>query len=279
MTGTDGRGAPASGRTRGAQPPGRAESRVAYPFIPLTDVKEMLHLIKGQGGRYRFDGLADALGQVKSSGAFRGRTGAGRMYGTVETEGHELVLTDLGRRACSPETEAAALAEAFLRVPLHQALYTRYARNGGKLPVESVIEADMMALGVPEAQVKIIRRVFLRSAETAGYFHAGKDRLSRPLPADGEAAGGIQDPVETKDAGTDAGREGPDAGMTLQHEWLRVLESKLPPEGEQFPRKQRQRWLELARVYIDLAYPDDEEPDVPSVSHNGIGVAHPAPRV
>ena len=236
----------------------RDQARIAFPFIPLSDVVKMVQAIGLRGGRCRFDDLADALGQRKTSGAFRGRTSAGRMYGAVETVGSELELTDLGEAMCSPDPEGDTLAQAFLRVPLYEALYARYAAESGKLPAREVLEADMMRLGVPAKSVELARRAFLRSAEFAGFFRSGRDRLIRPAPmSDSIAPRQIATPEPTEPA------VGPpaEAAPMAEHPLIQGLMAKLPPEGERFTPRQRQRWLDTAKAALDLMYAGDDEDD------------------
>jgi hypothetical protein len=46
--------------------------------------------------------------------------------------------------------------------------------------------------------------------------------------------------------------------------------AKLPPEGERFTPKQRQRWLDAAKVNLDLIYAEDDEEPTPTASLNGV---------
>lgn len=278
MTGTEFSSRTAGG-VRSPLVPGRPKPGYAYPFIPLTDVIEMLHLIKAQGGRYTFERLAAALRQSKSSGAFRGRTAAGRMYGTVETVGNQLVLTKLGERICSPASAAEALAEAFLRVPLYEALYARYSPGGGMLPNDSEVEKDMMDLGVPEARVKMVRRVFMRSAETAGYVGSDRDRLVRP----GMEAGNITGNASADVASAPEAKEPPAVphGETVpiaEHPLIKMLVAGLPPAGTKLPEGQLRRWLAAAESGLKLIYdvtPEDPAPSANGYSASGVAVGHP----
>jgi hypothetical protein len=276
---TSARGATASRHAGARARSGRAP--VPFPSAGLKGAIEMAQVICDHDGRWRFDHLAEALNMNKDAGAFRYRTAAARMFGFAETDGSEFVLTEFGRRACSPATAAAAMEEAFLRVELYNRLYQRYAPNGGRLPTDDVLCKDLELLGVPEQRVKVARQVFLRSAEAAGFFGSGRDRLIRPSGIDNAnaTAGAGQRRSEPKDQAAEPppAPQGKDGGLVTEHLWLQVLESKLPAEGEPFPRKQRQRWLELARVYIDMTYPDDEgeAPDA-TASHNGSGQGYPA---
>jgi hypothetical protein len=249
----------------------RGEAGAGYPYIPLKDVAEMARVIEVRGGKCRFDELAVALNQTKTSGAFRGRCSAGRQFGVVQTDGSELVLTDLGRRMASRDTEADALAEAFLKVSLYESLYARYAAEGGRLPPEAVIEADIARLGVSPQWAARARRVFIRSAETAGYFRSGRDRLIRPsVAADGtikpEDAGSPrpQKPSRTSHA---------EAVPVSKHPLISGLVDQLPPADEGLSERELKRWLNTAEAVMRLIYAIDEGAPAPQPDANLNGAA------
>lgn len=247
----------------------------AFPFVALKGVIEMAEVLGPAGGRCQFNDLAELLGQTKTSGAFRGRTMAGRMFGVTETEGSEVVLTELGRRICSPDTAADARADAFLNVPLYKALFNRYAADGFKLPPAQVVESDMMRLGVPDTRVAVARQTFMRSAETAGYFRSGHDRLIRPAPMSGSIT---PRNVGMPERAEPAAEPPAEAAPMAEHPLIQGLMAKLPPEGDRFTPRQRQRWLDTAKAALDLMYAgeDEDDPDVPVASMNGAAVRHPA---
>jgi hypothetical protein len=63
-----------------------------------------------------------------------------------------------------------------------------------------------------------------------------------------------------------------------EHSLIKGLVAKLPAEGERFTPKQRQRWLEAAKVNLDLIYAtDDEDEPVAEPSPNGVATAQPQP--
>lgn len=244
--------------TRGTRrQPGRRAEHEPFPVAPLKDVAKMARVIDGRGGRCRFDELAAALEQKsKSSGAFRNRTAAGRMFGAVKTEGGELVLTDLGQRMASPSTEGEALVDAFLSIRLYESLYVRYAADGNKLPANDVIEDDMIRLDVPPHNAQKARQVFLRSAEDAGFFRAGRDRLIRPSAAStGPAAGTIASmqvhPPEPREAIQAPRAEAvPVAEHWLVKGWL----TELPPRDEPPTPAQFRHLLETLRMNLETLY-------------------------
>jgi hypothetical protein len=250
----------------------RQRSDIPFPYIPLADVVTMLNVVEKRGHRCQSAEVAGDLDQQMTSGAFRSRLSAGRMFGVIETVRGEVSLTDLGLQVCYPETQHAALAEAFLNVPLYKKIYEKYA--GGRLPGAQGIEQEMVRMGVPAKQVPKARQVLIRSADTAGFLGSGRDRLVRPstssLPSVPNGA-----PVPTEPQAPQA-----EAVPMANHPLIAGLIAKLPAEGQRFTPKQRQRWLDAAKVNLELIYAvddDDDEALVPEPTPNGLATAQPQP--
>jgi hypothetical protein len=246
-----------TGAARGVGYPARrrVQPGTTFPIVPLKDVIEMVRLIDSSGGSCRFDDLATALHQVSSSGAFRGRTAAGRMYGAVETVGGELILTDLGRRITSPQSQADALAEAFLNVELYEKLYQRYAVDGGKLPMNQVIDDDIARLGVLPQRASKARQVFMRSAETAGYFRSGRDRLIRPSTPSSTAVGTIASMQAHSSELRDTAEAPPAAAAPTAEHWLvKALMAELPPREKPPTPTQLKHFLETFKMNLETIY-------------------------
>jgi hypothetical protein len=240
----------------------RQQTAIGFPYIPLHDVVIMVLAVEARGHRCLVEELAIDLKQQMSSGAFRSRLSAGRLFGVIETVRRDVSLTELGRRTCYPDTQPEALAEAFLNVPLYQKIYEQFA--GNKLPPDQGIEGVMRRLGVPHKQVQKARQVFSRSAEMAGYFGSGRDRLIRPP--------GSKVAVEPSSA--PAPRERPGAGAEAvpmgDHPLIAGLVAKLPAEGKRFSPQQRERWLLAAKVNLELIYATDDDPDPETLAAGGV---------
>ena len=233
---------------------------MGFPIVPLKDVIEMVTLIARNGGVRGFDDIADDLGQVRSSGAFRGRTAAGRMYGAVETVGGELVLTELGRRMASPPTQAEALAEAFLNVELYEKLFHRYEPDGGRLPAIKLLDNDVALLGVLPQRAEKARQVFMRSAETAGYFRSGRDRLIRPTTGNGTssfvaAPGSIASMPAQPPEPAEAPHVSSAEAVSVGEHWLvKALVAELPPRDEPPTPAQLRRFMDAMRINLEIIY-------------------------
>lgn len=252
----------------------KARSEMTFPISQLKDVIPMTRLIDRRGGRMRFDDLAAALEQQRNSGAFRGKTAAGHLFGAVETVSRELVLTDLGRRMASPDTEADALAEAFLNVPLYRALFDRYAADGGKLPMIRDIDIDMERLNVSRP-IKA-RQVFLRSAETAGYFRSGRDRLIRPSTASSSTTAGT---IANMQAHSPELRDAAEvfhvkAVPVAEHSLVKALIAELPPRDEPPTSAQLRQFVDTFKMNLEFIYGIRiEEGEKPAAQPNLNGAA------
>ncbi len=77
----------------------------------------------------------------------------------------------------SPQARQARIT-AFLNVPLYRRLYENY--KGRNLPPDPGLEQAIVNLGVSAKQKERARQVFQRSANYAGFFNQGRNRLILP---------------------------------------------------------------------------------------------------
>jgi hypothetical protein len=250
----------------------RERSAVAFAYSPLSEAVEVVRAVERRGHTCTVDELAAELNQQMTSGAFRNKISAARLYGVIDVSRQVVTLTDIGRRIISPDTHAQALADAFMHVPLYRLLYDQFA--GNNLPPDQGIEAAMRRVGVPEKQTVRARQILFRSAETAGFFSAGRNRLVRPagssLPTEPHAGPGTGD--------RNRGSSGAETVPMAEHPLIKGLVAKLPPEGERFTPQQRRRWLDAAKVNLELIYAaDDEDADPTPASLNGVASVQPQP--
>ncbi len=182
----------------------RVRSQIAFPYVDLDAAQEVADAINANGGsRGDLSALAGWMRHDSvSSGAFRNKIGAARMFGLVEKQKDTVLLTPLGRRSVDPTQREAARAEAFRRVPLYGSIYKAF--EGGLLPDPAGVEEEMRRLGVPEKQTDKARQAMMRSAEQAGYFASGKDRLTTPSVLFQD---GTPEPTSEAEQDSDEGRE------------------------------------------------------------------------
>lgn len=239
-------------------------SRIAFPYSDLATATELVRTVhENHGPSCDLAQLAGLLGSTVDSGAFRSQVSAARMFGLIERRSKLAVLTDRGDAVVDPQRSDAAKIDAFLAVPLYRRLFDDF--DGKLLPPDAGLEAAIRGLGVTEKSVSRARQAFQRSADTAGFFKMGRNRLVRPpsvapddtaLPPDHERSG--PDPDEPEDHVRDA-----TADPLLRGVW-----SKLPATGP-FPSSRRKQWLALAELALDVVYGPDSEDPQSSKSANG----------
>jgi hypothetical protein len=157
---------------------GRIRSTIAFPYTPLADAEQVAHALHDRGGTAAMDELAAQLNQVISSGAFRTKVATARTFGAASVRRGQATLTDLGRRLVDSSKVDQARVDAFLTVPLYRKVYDEY--KGHTLPGPEGLENAMARFGVSPKQTEKARQAFQRSAEQAGFFRQGSDRLVSP---------------------------------------------------------------------------------------------------
>ena len=237
---------PAEGTAGGATV---RRSRIAFPYSDLSAAAELARTVhENHGPGCDLAQLAGLLKSTTSSSSFRSQVSAAKTFGLIERRSKSAILTDRGAAIVDPQRSDAAKAEAFLAVPLYRHLFDDF--DGKLLPPGAGLEAAIRRLGVTEKSVSKARQIFQRSAETAGFFRMGSNRLVRPPsavtespgppPADSRSDAAVRDPGDhSEDATTDP--------------LLRGVWSKLPPKGP-FPPDRRTQWLELAKLALDVVY-------------------------
>jgi hypothetical protein len=248
------------GASEGAAKGEREQSSILFPYLDLDAAVEVAKAIYSRAGlgSCSFDELAAEMMQTLS-GAFRLKTGTARIFELTERDGKSGVsLTDLGRQIVQPESERAARAEAFMRVPLYAAIYEKY--KGHLLPPMKALEREMQALGVSSKQKDKARQAFERSARQAGYFESGDDRLVRPrLDTGTRRVEEPSSPAQTEGAGNlgfggiGFGGAGGGSGGGL-HPFIRGLLETLPAPGSAWDEQGRADWLQTAASMFKLIY-------------------------
>jgi len=239
---------------------GKADrSTIDFPYLDLDNAVAVAKAVYEQGGlgRCEIDELAAQMKQTVS-GAFRLKTATAKTFGLIDKDGRSgFKLSELGQRIVGIETESEARAAAFLSVPLYKAVYERY--RGKLLPPPKALEREMSGFGVIQNQADRARQVFQRSAQQAGFFLQGDDRLvqprfdretlSAPTPSD---AAEITD--STKLGGSDGG-----GGLDLDPLLIAVLRL-IPTASQGWPASKRLRWFKTFAMNVSQVYDGDNEP-------------------
>jgi hypothetical protein len=223
----------------GAREARYSRSTIGFPYTPLKDAEVIANELHDKwGGKASPEQLAGGLGVSPKSGAFRMKVAAARTFGVISVARESLSLTALGRRLIDPQTSPDARIEAFMTVPLFAALAEDY--KGVMLPPDSGLERKIHELGVSAKQTARARLAFQRSAELAGFFKHGRQRLVPPSNAAISSGGGGK-------RSQTSGKQGemrrtmvlPTALIDL---WVTLLD-----EGDSWSAEKTQEFLETAR--------------------------------
>lgn len=242
---------------------GRQRSTIGFPYVSLKDAIELAEAIHGNVGLGECDDaqLAAWSGQSTKSSGFRVQLSGARMYGIIVSDGagkHR--LSDLGQMALDPTRAREAKATAFLNVPLYKALFDKY--RTGILPSNAAaIEREMVGLGVSEKVKDRARQAFEKSAEQAGFFEHGKNRLVMPGFATRELP--PEDPVVQQEQGGGNGGGGGGGKPPPVDPIIAGLLARLPKSGDVWPVAERKLWLQLLEGSFQLIYKDSPQMKVP----------------
>lgn len=242
-----------------SEPQTRQRSAIAFPYNDLKasiEMAEALHNNVGLG-ECDDDQLAAWTEQSSKSSGFRVQVSAARMFGVLAGDGGRHRLTELGRELIDPHKAREAKVRAFLTVPLYKAVFDKY--KGGVIPPAAALERDFVGLGVAEKQKDRARQVFERSADQAGFFAHGKNRLVAPGIAPGGTAAAKEDHLppdgERNNGGGGGGAgTGSEGGGLTGDPLVDALVKKLPAAGKSWPAAERATWIKMIGMAFDLAY-------------------------
>ncbi len=229
----------------------RERSTIEFPYMDLDDAVEVakaVHTTTGSGVCAP-DQLAAALGLSMNSSGFRSRISTAKMFGLIvgDRGGNGAQLTPLGQQIVNPELERRAKVDAFLKVPLYKTIFDR--KRGQVLPPAAALEREMAQIGVAKKQTDRARQTFERSAQSAGFFDAGRDKLVLPAFASGDLP-----PGDSGGGGNGGGGGETPPGLDVV---IQALIKKLPTDGA-FDANARVRWLRQIEMAFQGAYGDVE---------------------
>ncbi|MGH2520075.1 MAG: hypothetical protein ACRDF8_09755, partial [Chloroflexota bacterium] len=122
------------------------------------------------------------------------------------------------------------------------------------LPPDGGLEQEMMALGVSPRQKERARQIFQRSADQAGFFAYGRNKLVLP----------VAEILESRATGMDGASQFPRTSVAEDreplprpHPLIAGLFLELPPPGAPWPREKRQHWLATAEHILTLVYREE----------------------
>jgi len=234
----------------------RQRSAVAFAYTDLEAVMEVASVIHEHvgGGDCDEHQLSAWIKKSQKSSGFRSLWSTARLFGLIETDNGRFRLSPLGRKAVDPAQERDAKAKAFLNVPLYQAVFEKY--KGGVLAPPAALEREMVQIGVAEKQKHTARLVLERSAQYAGFFEHGRDRLVLPgISSNGRKAEPTKHENVSELSGVGGtGNDG--SGGRALHPFIEGLLRTLPdPDSDQeWPLDKRVKWLQTAANIFDLIF-------------------------
>lgn len=231
----------------------RQRSTIGFPYADYDSASTLAAAVHGNVGHGECSTaqLAAWTGQSPKSSGFRVQIAAARLFGLIESDSPDAIrLTELGRRVVDPAQARAAKADAFLRVPLFNALHEKY--KDGVTPPSAALEREMVALGVSEKQKARARQVFESSAQQTGFRDAAANRLVMPAVV---IKPNTPPPDLPKPGGGGGGGEA-DLGLDPL---LMALLRKIPKSLD-WPAENRLRWFRTFAMNVSQVYDDDDNP-------------------
>lgn len=235
----------------------RGKSTIGFVYTDLETAVDLVSTLNSKAGTScSTKQLATWMNQTAEGGTFRSSVGAAKTFGLVDTGQGTVTLTSLGLHVLDPGRRAAALADAFLRVPLHASMYQQY--EGHVLPPAAALERQMETLGVAPKQKERARQTFSKSAQYAGFIDAGTGRFVKPA-----TGAPIVDPIKTGNEGKTGGGggKGGDDGLNLDGLLMELLR-KIPEPQNGWPKDQRLRWFRTFAMNVSQIYDTDEVVDL-----------------
>jgi hypothetical protein len=122
----------------------------------------------------------------------------------------------------------------------------------------------MVSLGVAPKQKERARQVFKRSAQQAGFFQFGTDRLVVPPIRGSAAAVPVVSPEQEREPSREENqnqqkRHSGGGGGEEYHPFIQGLLKKLPTPDSDWPMDGRIKWLQTAANIFDLMYTNSDE--------------------
>jgi len=249
------------------------KSALMAPYFDLEASIEVARTIFNQGGgRCTNDQLVHWLkySSVKS-GAYVTRVSAAtsKYFGLINDNSKNFSLSARGKQIVAPVSEgdaASAKVSAFLSVPLFNKVFEEF--RGKPLPAEQGIKNLFSNYGVVKDRIPAAVRVFLNSAEQAGFFSTSGDRSRLIQPS---VIGGPQDvPFKEDVRASEVGNEivskaevpcvvqSYTSNDTINPAILGLLQ-KLPADGAHWSKVEKARFLNAFTSSIEFLYPERDQ--------------------
>jgi hypothetical protein len=238
------------------------QSTIAFPYRDLEQGVAVAQAIHNAGAvALSTDQLAGVMGLQAGSGNFVLKVMTARVFGLVSYNAQKYELTDLGFEISEKDDkrQKAAKAKAFLTVPLYKRTYDEF--KGRQLPPRLGLEQAFVRYGVSAKQKEAARQAFEKSANQAGFFATGNDRLVEPIIAGGSAPP-PRPPADDEGGSNGNGGNGGSNRRRVEseyetsglHPFIRGLLDTIPEPGTNWAMEGRAKWLQAAANIFDLIY-------------------------
>ena len=238
----------------------REQSTIAFPYFDMETAIGVARVILNAGAlSVTREQLAGLLDSSTNSGTFLTKMSATRMFGLITTGSGMVELTELGSYILDSDEKRSrkARADAFLAVPLFRKVYDEF--RGRQLPPRPLpLEHAFVKLGVSNSQKGTARLAFDRSAQQAGYFSAGTDRLIEPIIGGAGAAPRAPAPPKSQEGDViEPSAKSRASGRAELPHFMHMLIEALPAVGTTWTVDGRAKWLQGAAAAFDLSYKGD----------------------
>ena len=235
----------------------RGQSSISFPYMDLeAGVSVAKAMLSGGGVALSRDQLAGVMNLVAGSGNFVQKVATARIFGLVTFNGGKYELTNLGFSIVDSDDkrQKAARAEAFLNVPLYKRAYEEF--RGKQLPPRPHgLEQAFVKFGVAAKQRTNARLAFDKSANQAGFFPNGPERLIEPiLGMSSSSDRGRPAPADEDDSFREGAAERSPPPDSSLHPFIQGLLDTLPEPQTNWTVEGRAKWLQAAANIFDLIY-------------------------
>ena len=247
-------------------------SGITSPYFDLATSIAVAQIIQQQGaGTSSSQQLAHWLGyKSTNSGTYATRISAAtKHFGLIENSGDIFVITERAKiilSAVMPEEVITAKVEAFFAIPLFARVYEQF--RGSQLPPEAGLKNLFLNTYkiLPDRVAQAVR-VFLNSAEQAGFFSFNGDRSRLTSPTVKQKSPSHAEHFNTQDtvlprsatiapAKQDTGDENRASGSVDPA--LISLLHKLPRAGKAWTASEQTRFLTALTHTIQFLYPTED---------------------
>jgi len=234
----------------------REQSSIQFPYMDMeAGIAVARGILSGGGVALTRDQLAGVMNLVAGSGNFVQKVATARIFGLVGFSGGKYELTNLGFSILDSDERKskAARAEAFLAVPLYKRTYEEF--RGKQLPPRPHgVEQAFVKFGVAQKQRTNARLAFDKSANQAGFFANGPDRLIEPIIAGSSRSTTYVDEIDLRGEPESSSAVKNPFEVAGRHPFIQGLLDTLPEPQTNWTVEGRAKWLQAAANIFDLIY-------------------------